>query len=184
MQATTSKNCAPRAGKNSDSERFRMRTYSTRRKVAHSAEDMYALVADVERYPEFVPLCQGLKVRSRTQKDGREVLVADMTASYKMFRETFTSRVTLDHDGHEILVEYLDGPFRHLENRWRFKPLSETSSEIDFHLEYEFRRRSLQLLMGAMFDSAFSRFAEAFERRADVIYGRRGQKKRAGTPTV
>ena len=160
-----------------------MRTFKTRRKVAHSAEDMYALVADVERYPEFVPLCQALRVRSRTEKDGREVLVADMTAAYKMFRETFTSRVTLDHGNLEILVEYLDGPFRHLENRWRFKDLSESSSEIDFHLEYEFRRRSLQLLMGAMFDSAFSRFADAFERRADAIYGRRG-RKRADAPSA
>ncbi|MEJ8573188.1 type II toxin-antitoxin system RatA family toxin [Microbaculum marinum] len=160
-----------------------MRTFKTRRTVAHSAEDMFALVADVERYPEFVPLCEALKVRSRSEKDGREVLVADMTASYKMFRETFTSRVTLDPANLEILVEYLDGPFKHLENRWRFESLSEETSEIDFYLEYEFRRRSLQLLMGAMFDAAFSRFADAFEKRADVVYGRRagggGRRSRA-----
>jgi coenzyme Q-binding protein COQ10 len=149
-----------------------MRTFKTRRKVAHSAEDMFALVADVERYPEFLPLCEALKVRNRTTKDGNEVLVADMTAAYKMFRETFTSRVTLDRENHEILVEYLDGPFKHLENRWRFEPKGEGVSEIDFYLEYEFRSRALQMLMGAMFDSAFSRFADAFEKRADVVYGR------------
>jgi coenzyme Q-binding protein COQ10 len=159
-----------------------MRTFKTRRKVAHSAEDMFALVADVGRYPEFVPLCEALKVRGRSEKDGQTVLVADMTASYKMFRETFTSRVTLDPENLQILVEYLDGPFKHLENRWRFEPLGEDSSEIDFYLEYEFRRRSLQLLMGAMFDAAFSRFAEAFEHRADVVYGRKGRGKRAAAP--
>lgn len=150
-----------------------MRTFTTRRKVAHSAEDMFALVADVERYPEFVPLCQSLKVRGRSDKDGRQVLVADMTAAYKMFRETFTSRVTLDPEKREVLVEYLDGPFKHLENRWKFKPLGDNSSEIDFYLEYEFRRRSLQILMGAMFDAAFSRFADAFEKRADNVYARK-----------
>lgn len=152
-----------------------MRTFATRRKVVHSAERMFDLVADVEKYPQFVPLCQSLRIRSRSvTEDGREVLVADMTAAYKVFRETFTSRVTLDRGNLSILVEYLDGPFRHLENRWRFLPAGEGGSEIDFHLEYEFRRRSLQLLMGAMFDAAFSRFAEAFERRADAVYGRPG----------
>jgi coenzyme Q-binding protein COQ10 len=150
-----------------------MRTFATRRKVPHSAERMFELVADVEKYPQFVPLCESLRVRSRSAaEDGREVLVADMTAAYKVFRETFTSRVTLDRRRLCILVEYLDGPFRHLENRWRFVPVDGGGCEIDFHLEYEFRRRSLQLLMGAMFDAAFSRFAEAFERRADAIYGR------------
>ena len=156
-----------------------MRTFKTKRKVAHSAEDMFALVADVTLYPEFVPLCQALRIRSRSETDGHAVLVADMTAAYKMFRETFTSRVTLKPEKLEILVEYLDGPFRHLENRWRFTPLGEAISEIDFYLEYEFRRRSLQLLMGAMFDQAFSRFADAFEKRADKVYGR-GRKRRAG----
>jgi coenzyme Q-binding protein COQ10 len=155
-----------------------MRTFKTRRKVAHSAEDMFVLVADVERYPEFVPLCQSLKVRGRSTKEGKEVLVANMTAAYKMFRESFTSRVTLDPEHNEILVEYLDGPFSHLENRWRFEPLDDETSEINFYLEYEFRRRSLQLLMGAMFDAAFSRFAEAFEKRADAIYGKRPSRAR------
>lgn len=158
-----------------------MRTFATRRKVPHSAQKMFDLVADVEKYPQFVPLCESLRVRSRSSAGGREVLVADMTAAYKMFRETFTSRVTVDRERLEILVEYLDGPFRHLENRWRFLPAGEEACEVDFHLEYEFRRRSLQLLMGAMFDAAFSRFAEAFEKRADVVYGRgRGAVARRG----
>jgi len=178
MPATISRNSAPRAGSNSGPDPAGMRTFKTHRTVAHSAEDMFALVADVERYPEFVPLCESLKVRSRTEKDGKDVLVADMTAAYKMFRETFTSRVTLDRDNLQILVEYLNGPFSHLENRWRFEERGGNRSEIDFYLEYEFRRRSLQMLMGAMFDSAFSRFADAFETRADAVYGKGKSRSR------
>jgi coenzyme Q-binding protein COQ10 len=149
-----------------------MRTFEHIHRVPHSAEDMFALVADVDHYPEFVPLCRALRVRSRSKQEGREVLGADMTVAYKMFRESFTSRVTLDPDKLEILVEYLSGPFRHLENRWKFLPLDERSCEVDFYLAYEFKSRSLQLLMGSVFEAAFSRFAEAFERRADEVYGR------------
>lgn len=149
-----------------------MRTFEHIHRVPHSAGDMFALVADVDRYPEFVPLCRALRVRSRSERDGREVLIADMTVAYKMFRENFTSQVSLDPGRLEIVVEYLSGPFRHLENRWRFKPLDEDSCEVDFYLAYEFKSRSLQLLMGSVFEAAFSRFAEAFERRADEVYGR------------
>jgi coenzyme Q-binding protein COQ10 len=148
-----------------------MPQFSTRRKVRHSAADMFALVADVERYPEFVPLCRQLDVRRRTTTaDGREILTAQMTVAYKVFRETFTSRVTLDREHLSILVEYLDGPFRQLENRWVFHPLDEHRCEIEFFIIYEFRSRALGLLMGSMFDHAFRRFAEAFERRADAVF--------------
>src|SRR5579871_5631119 len=108
-----------------------MPEFSTRRKVRHSAADMFALVADVERYPEFVPLCRSLNVRRRaTTPEGLEVLTAQMTVAYKLIQETFTSRVTLDRTRLAISVEYLDGPFRHLENRWAFRPLDERSCEI------------------------------------------------------
>jgi coenzyme Q-binding protein COQ10 len=148
-----------------------MPQFSTRRRVHHAAADMFALVADVERYPEFVPLCRGLKVLRRVASgDGVETLTAEMTVAYKMIRETFTSRVTLDRPQLRILVEYLDGPFSHLENRWLFRPLGERSSEIEFFISYQFRSRTLGLVMGAMFDAAFRRFAEAFERRADVVF--------------
>ena len=149
-----------------------MRTFQTTRRVAHSAQDMFALVADVERYPEFVPLCKSIVLRSREEKDGHDVLIADMSIAYKLLNETFTSRVTLDRDTPQILVEYLDGPFTHLENRWNFKDTGEGSSIIEFYLEYEFKSRALQMLMGAMFDQAFGKFAEAFEQRADLVYGR------------
>jgi coenzyme Q-binding protein COQ10 len=148
--------------------------FSTRRRVRHSASDMFDLVADVERYPEFVPLCRDLKVRRRTtEADGVEIVVADMTVAYKLVRESFRSRVTLDRPNLRILVEYLEGPFSHLENRWRFQPFGERASEIEFFIEYEFRSRTLGLLMGAMFDAAFRRFAAAFERRADEVYARK-----------
>ena len=149
-----------------------MPQFSTKRHVQHSASDMFELVADVERYPEFVPLCRSLRVRKRSaEAGGREVIVADMTVAYKLIYETFTSRVTLDRAEREILVEYLEGPFRKMNNRWRFHPAGQGACDVEFFISYEFRSRTLGLLMGAMFDAAFRRFAVAFERRADQVYG-------------
>jgi coenzyme Q-binding protein COQ10 len=149
-----------------------MPQFSTTRQVRHSAADMFDLVADVERYPQFVPMCQSLAVRRRTSDDeGREVVVADMTVAYKFVRETFTSRVTLDRAKLEILVEYLEGPFQRMNNRWSFRPTGDGSCEVEFFIVYEFRSRALGLLMGGIFDAAFRRFATAFERRADQVYG-------------
>src|SRR5882672_9200268 len=151
-----------------------MPEFSTRRRVRHSAAEMFDLVADVEHYPEFVPLCRSLKVRKRTpQSDGTEILVADMTVAYRFVREAFTSRVTLDRPNRQILVEYLEGPFSKLENRWTFRPAGEQACEVEFFIAYEFRSRALGLLTGSMFDVAFRRFASAFERRADVVYVRK-----------
>lgn len=148
-----------------------MHSYRTTRRVKHSAARMFDLVADVERYPEFVPMCESLHIRKRSgEPEGAEIIIADMTVAYKVIRETFSSRVTLDRPKLAILVEYLDGPFSHLENRWRFRPETETVSEVDFFIAYEFKSRMLGMVMGALFDSAFRRFAEAFERRADKIY--------------
>jgi coenzyme Q-binding protein COQ10 len=148
-----------------------MPQFTTRRQVRHTAADMFDLVADVERYPEFVPLCRDLKVRRRIpEPEGVEVLVADMTVAYKLVRESFASRVTLDRPNLQILVEYLEGPFSHLENRWAFHPTGERSCEVEFFIDYEFRSRMLGILMGSMFDVAFRRFTAAFERRADAIY--------------
>ena len=151
-----------------------MPQFSSKRRVRHTASDMFELVADVDKYPLFVPLCSALRVKSRTDKPaGVTVLVADMTVAYKFISETFTSRVTLDRPNLKILVEYLNGPFSRLQNRWTFKALSETSCEVEFFIDYEFRSRTLALLMGAMFDTAFRKFAVAFEQRADKVYGRK-----------
>ncbi len=148
-----------------------MPEFRTTRRVAHSAERMFDLVADVERYPEFVPFCEMLQVRGRRRDGEREVLVADMSIGYKLVRETFTSKVTLDRPALEIRADYLDGPFRALENSWTFKLLPD-GSEISFCIQYEFRSRALAVLMGAMFDRVFRTFADAFEKRADQIYGK------------
>jgi len=150
-----------------------MPRFSNKRRVQHRAEQMFDLVADVERYPEFVPLCQALKIRQRTPRpDGTEVVVCDMTVSFKLVKETFTSKVTLDRPNLKILVEYLRGPFSNLENRWTFEAKSETDCDVGFFLSYEFRSRMLAMLMGSMFDAAFARFSTAFEKRADAIYGK------------
>jgi coenzyme Q-binding protein COQ10 len=151
-----------------------MPQFSTTRRVRHAASEMFDLVADVERYPEFVPLCRDLKVRKRTaEAEGAEIIVADMTVAYKLVRESFKSRVTLNRPNLKILVEYLEGPFSYLENRWTFRPAGEGSCDVDFFISYEFKSRTLGFLMGSMFDLAFRRLAAAFEKRADVIYPRR-----------
>ena len=151
-----------------------MPRFSNKRRVQHGAEQLFDLVADVERYPEFVPLCHSLSVRQRTPRpDGTEVVVADMTVSFKLVKETFTSRVTLDRANLKILVEYLRGPFSNMETRWTFEPKGEGACDVGFFTTYEFKSRMLAMLMGAMFDAAFSRFSAAFEKRADAVYGKK-----------
>jgi coenzyme Q-binding protein COQ10 len=150
-----------------------MPQFRTKRRVQHSASDMFDLVADVEKYPQFVPLCRALRVRRRSQSgEGMETVIAEMTVAYKVMRETFTSRVVLDRPNLQINVDYLDGPFSRMENRWDFHPAGEHLCDIEFFISYEFKSRMLGMLMGAMFETAFRRFAAAFEQRADVVYGR------------
>lgn len=147
-----------------------MPSFRTRRSVRFSPEQMFALVADVERYPEFLPLCESLTVRSREPLDGGgERLVCRMVAGLGKIRESFTSEVILQPEARRIHVRYLEGPFRKLDNTWSFQ--SDTvGCAVDFHIEYEFRSLPLQLLMGSVFDRAFRKFAEAFEERAGDIY--------------
>ena len=153
-----------------------MPQFNNTRRVKHAAGDMFDLVADIERYPEFVPLCRRLRVRSRSSgPDGIEIVVADMDVAYKLISESFTTRVTLDRPRLQILVQYLKGPFSHLDNRWAFKPIEEHACDVEFFISYEFRNRMLGLLMGSMFDIAFRRFTLAFEQRADVIFRREGR---------
>ncbi len=131
---------------------------------------MFDLVADVEKYPEFLPLCESLSIITRLDSEPQTVLDARMGVGYKAIHETFTSRVTLNPAGPAILVEYLDGPFKRLENRWRFLT-APGGSDIDFYVDYEFRSPILAVLMGVMFDKAFRQFAAAFEERARKVYG-------------
>lgn len=153
-----------------------MPQFSTHRRVRHSADDMFDLVADIESYPEFVPLCQAMRVIRRTRLADREIVVAEMQVAYKFIRESFTSRVSLIRGERTILVEYLDGPFRRMENRWTFHPVdgengAAPACDVAFFISYEFRSRALGMLMGAIFDTAFRSFASAFESRADVVFG-------------
>ena len=147
-----------------------MPKFETHRPVPHTPDQMFDLVADVERYPEFLPLCNGLVVRSRKERDGKTLLVADMTVGYKAIRETFTTQVLLNRAEHVIDVHYIDGPFKYLNNRWGFQPTADGGCTIDFFIDYEFKSSILGALMGSMFDRAFRMFTEAFETRAGKIY--------------
>ncbi len=158
-----------------------MPKFDTKRHVAHAPEKMFLLVADVEKYPEFLPLCEALVVRSRKEREGRTMLVADMTVGYKAIRETFTSQVQLKPDENVIDVKYVDGPFRYLSNVWKFEPDGEGGTNILFSIDYEFKSRILGAIMGSMFDRAFRMFAEAFEKRADLIYGKPENAERASS---
>ncbi|MCV0396852.1 MAG: type II toxin-antitoxin system RatA family toxin [Rhizobiaceae bacterium] len=152
-----------------------MPTFETKRRVSHSADKMFGLVADVEKYPQFLPMCEALTVRSRKEKDGVTVLVADMAVGYKAIRESFTSQVVLKPDEKAIDVKYLNGPFKYLRNEWRFEDEEKGGgSVVHFFIDYEFRSRILGAMMGAVFDRAFRMFAEAFEKRADTLYGESG----------
>jgi len=148
--------------------------FATKRRVRHAASEMFDLVADMERYPEFVPLCRDLRVRRRMAgPEGTEIVIADMTAAYKLIVQNCITRVTLDRPDLQILVEYLEGPFSNLENRWVFHAVGDHLCDVEFFISYAFKSRALALLMGTMFDVAFRRFASAFEKRADTIYGRK-----------
>jgi coenzyme Q-binding protein COQ10 len=153
-----------------------MKSFRARRHVPHSAADMFALVCDVESYPQFLPLCEGMKIRRRTQTaPGVDVLVAEMQVGFKAICERYTSRVTCDANKLEVRVEYIDGPFRKLDNRWTFRdeapgPDGKPRSLVEFFIAYEFKSMALGLVMGAMFDKAFHKYADAFAKRADDIY--------------
>ena len=142
-----------------------MPTYAERRPLPYGADQLYDLVADVERYPEFLPWC--IAARNR-RKDGN-VLLSDMVIGFKMLRERFTTRATLGE--RRIDVEYIEGPFKYLTNHWVFEPQADGSSVIDFYIDFEFRLKMLQAIMGTLFNEAVKLMVGAFERRARQIYG-------------
>ncbi len=142
----------------------------TTTEVPYSAMEMFALVADVERYPDFIPWCVALRVVER----GEGTLLADMVVAYKVFRERFRSRVTLDSEALRIAATYVDGPFRTLKNEWTFRDRDGRGSTIDFLIDFEFRNFILQATAAQVFDKAFARMADAFVARAKTVYGARG----------
>ncbi len=136
------------------------------RRMPYSAEQMFALVADVGRYHEFLPWVVAARVRS----DSDDEMVADLVVGFKSLREKFTSKV-LKHHPDRIEVIYLDGPMRDLDNVWTFTALPEGGCEVDFHVEFTFRNAMFEVLAGQYFDRAFRRMVSAFEKRADKLYG-------------
>lgn len=137
------------------------------RTLPYRAEDMFALVAAVDTYPEFLPWCRGARIRER---NGNEI-VADLLIGFRMFRERFTSRVQLDRPNLRIDVAYSEGPFRYLRNHWDFQETGPQSCEVDFFVEFEFRNRILQKAIEALFSEAVRRMVQAFEDRAADLYG-------------
>ena len=140
------------------------------RKLPYSARQMYDLVADVARYPEFLPWNSAARIRSRTPCDGGEVMEADLVISFKLFRERFGSRVTLLPDQGRILTEYIDGPFKHLKSVWTFADVP-GGCDVTFDVDFEFRNAILAAVIGLVFNEAMTRVVRAFEARAKVLYG-------------
>jgi len=142
-----------------------MPRHAESRFLPYTPDQMFDLVADVERYPEFLPWCVGLRVRERAEN----VILADLMVGFKMLREKFTSRVTLQRPS-RIDVVYIEGPFRHLENRWTFLP-QPGGTMVEFFIDFEFRSRMLRVVMEPLFHEAVRRMVSAFETRAAKLYG-------------
>lgn len=157
-----------------------MPTHAEKRVVPYSPQQIFDLVADVERYPEFLPWCVACRVRRRY---GPNAFVADLAIGFKLVRERFTSRVHLQRPD-RIDVTYHEGPFRYLTNHWRFSSNEQGHCVIDFYIDFEFRSRTLQAVIGRLFNEAVQRMVTAFERRADDLYGHAADRGRlVRTPT-
>jgi coenzyme Q-binding protein COQ10 len=143
-----------------------MPTHAEKRVLRYTPEQLFDMVADIRRYPEFLPWCVGARIVSRSETE----VIADLTIGFKLFRETFRSQVTLERP-HHVHVRYLTGPFRYLNNHWRFTPVN-NGTELDFFVDFEFRSRLLQAVIGTVFNEAVRLMVRAFERRAMQLYGR------------
>jgi coenzyme Q-binding protein COQ10 len=153
-------------------------SFRSARVVTHTPQQMFDLVADADKYPEFVPFCVAMKTRPRGQDaNGNAVVLAEMQVGYKAIRERFVTRNTMDRKALKITVEYVEGPFSRLRNVWNFLPEG-SGCRVEFYIDYEFRSRLLAALMGSMFEAVFRTFASAFEARADKVYGK------AATPHI
>ena len=144
-----------------------MATHSEKRALPHSPEQLFDLVADVEKYPEFLPWCVGARIRRRQS----DLLVVDLIIGFKGLTEQFSSQVKLDRVAMKIDVIYQDGPFKYLNNNWLFMPQDAGTCDINFFIDFEFKSRLLQALMGPLFGEAVRRMVGAFEKRALQLYG-------------
>ncbi len=148
-----------------------MPRHAETRTLPYRADQMFALVADVARYPEFLPWTAAARIRSRQPVEGGEVMEADLVISFKVFREKFGSRVTLLPAEGRILTEYIDGPFRHLKSVWSFAERPDGGCDVGFEVDFEFRNAILAGVIGLVFNEAMQRIVRAFEARAKVLYG-------------
>lgn len=153
-----------------------MPTHAEQRHLPYTQDQLFKLVAEVERYPEFLPWCSAARI---TRRDG-DTFWADLVVRFKMFKERFTSRVTL-HPNEQIDVAYIEGPFRYLNNHWKFIPQPDGSCVIDFYVDFEFRSKILQRMIGLLFNEAVSRMVNAFEMRARQLYGADGVARAAAS---
>ena len=147
-----------------------MPTHSETRALPYSAQQMYDLVGDVASYPKFLPWCSAARIRSVTPDGAARVMLADLVISFKVFRERFGSRVTLQDADQRIVTEYLDGPFKYLKSTWEFRD-TDGGCEVAFFVDFEFKSALLQGVIGVVFNEAMHRIVRAFEKRADALYG-------------
>jgi coenzyme Q-binding protein COQ10 len=146
-----------------------MPTHAEKRHLPYTPTQLFDLVSDIERYPEFLPWCVGARIR---QRDGN-MLIADLMIGFKMVRERFTSKVTLG--AHRIDVTYTQGPFKYLNNHWIFEAAADGGTNIDFYVDFEFRSKVLRALIGALFNEAVWLMVSSFEKRARTLYGADGR---------
>ncbi|MFO1187961.1 MAG: type II toxin-antitoxin system RatA family toxin [Alphaproteobacteria bacterium] len=156
-----------------------MRRHREHKRLPYKPDQVFDLVADIERYPDFLPWCEALKVLSRETSGHTELLVAEMTVGFNVYRERFKTEVTLDRAARRISIRYLKGPFKRLENDWRFEPDGE-GTRVDFDIAYEFRSPALQMLVGFFFEEALRRLVAAFDARAAALYGKPRRPARRG----
>ncbi|NQV83158.1 MAG: type II toxin-antitoxin system RatA family toxin [Rhodospirillales bacterium] len=148
-----------------------MPTHAEKRLIHHAPQQMFDLVADIEKYPEFLPWCVATRIREKGQEDGTDMLIADMVIGYKVFREKFSTKV-LCQAPQRIDVTYFDGPFKYLTNHWVFEAQGNDACMIDFYVDFEFKSRFFQAAIGTVFNEAVKRMIQAFEKRADALYGK------------
>jgi coenzyme Q-binding protein COQ10 len=147
-----------------------MKVHTETKILPFKPDEIFELVGDVAKYPEFLPWCTGARIRERQKTQAGESMIADLMIGFKMVREKFTSRVTLDRPSLRIDVDYLQGPFKTLKNHWTFSATQNGHCQIDFHLEFEFSSVLLQKLIGVLFHEAVRRMVAAFEARAHQLY--------------
>ena len=149
-----------------------MPAHSETRTLPFTAYQMYALVGDVARYPEFIPWTAAARIRSVTDQGDHREMLADLVVGFKMFRERFGSRVVLWDEKKKIDTEYIDGPFKHMISHWQFRDLDEGVCEVAFDVDFEFKNKLLQGAAGMFFTEAMTRIVRAFETRAEALYGK------------